>query len=63
MTDRLKFFVGNEYTEYPHEKFEWLSRTFTKDQYQLRDEGYLIYEYYIEFYNEADATLYKLRWE
>lgn len=59
-----KNYLGDEY-EYGMslEKREWIEKTFKKTQYRYRyiTSGFLIEEYYVEFFDDSCQTLYDLK--
>lgn len=58
----IKFYVGDE-NKWDEEKVEWTKATFPKNAYNLIDAGWSYAEYYIEFIEEKDALLFRLRWQ
>lgn len=43
-------------------KINWIRSTFNKDQYRIRDAGFIYPDYVIEFAEERYATLFTLKW-
>ena len=58
----MRIVVGDEFTPDLKEKIAWIRANFTKDQYVIRDIGFLYNDYAVEFSEEKYATLYRLRW-
>lgn len=59
----MKIILGDDFTcANLNEKIAWIRANFDKDQYVIRDIGFLYNDYVVEFKEEKYATLYKLRW-
>jgi hypothetical protein len=58
----MRIYLGDEFTPDFKEKIEWIRATFKKDQYLIRDIGFLYNDYCVEFTNESHSTLFFLRW-
>lgn len=56
-----KNYLGDEALGWITEKRDWVMATFDKDDYRFISDGFLINEYFVEFYNPAHQTLYDLR--
>jgi hypothetical protein len=58
----MRIIIGDEFTPNQKEKIAWIRDNFDKDQYVIRDIGFLYNDYAVEFKDEKYETLYKLRW-
>jgi hypothetical protein len=58
----MRIIIGDEFTPNLKEKIAWIRDNFDKDQYVIRDIGFLYNDYAVEFKDEKYATLYRLRW-
>ena len=56
-----KNYLGDEATGIDRERVEWIKKTFKKEKYKIYLDGFLIDEYYVEFFNPAHQTLYNIR--
>ena len=54
--------LGDEFDLDVREKINWLRANFHSDEYTIRDEGFLINDYYLSFVDESNKTLYYLKW-
>jgi hypothetical protein len=59
-----KINLGDEFTPDLKEKIAWIRANFDfgKEQYVLRDIGFLYNDWVVEFSEEKYATLFKIRW-
>jgi len=62
MTTTIRINIGDDFTPDLKEKIEWIRATFEKDQYLIRDIGFIYNDYYVEFKDEKYATLFHSRW-
>lgn len=59
----MKIYIGDEFDIDLKVKVNWIRSNFTKDQYQIIDEGFLINDFYVKFTEERYGTLYLLQWD
>lgn len=43
-------------------KINWIRSTFNKDQYRIKDLGFIYPDYVVDFAEERYATLFTLKW-
>ncbi len=54
----MRIHLGDEFTTNLNEKIAWIRSNFQKDQYVIRDIGFLYNDYAVEFVDEKYATLF-----
>jgi len=57
----MKICVGEEHTLAALNRVKWVQTTFDSSVYKFTVEGFLINDYYIEFFDDKYATLYYLQ--
>lgn len=58
----MKIHLGNEFDIDLKTKIAWIQQHFDKQQYCIVDEGFLINDYYVEFVDQSNNSLYYLKW-
>jgi hypothetical protein len=56
-----KNYLGDEAAGWIAEKRDWIIKTFNKEHYRFISDGFLINEYYVEFFDPAHQTLYNIK--
>lgn len=54
----MKIHLGDEFTTNLNEKIAWIRSNFQKDQYVIRDIGFLYNDYTVEFVDKKYETLF-----
>jgi len=57
-----KNYLGDEMQGWIEEKRDWIVKTFNKEDYRFISDGFLINEYYVEFFDPAHQTLYNIKY-
>lgn len=58
----MKIHLGREFDIDLKTKIAWIQQNFDKQQYHIVDEGFLINDYYVEFVDQSNNSLYYLKW-
>jgi hypothetical protein len=58
----MKIWLGDEFDIEVRKKVAWIRSTFSNEQYTIIDNGFLMNDYYVEFTDDSNATLYYLAW-
>lgn len=58
----MKINLGDWDHRETREKIEWIRFAFSKDQYRITDEGFIINDFYVTFADEKYATLYYIKY-
>lgn len=58
----MKIHLGREFDIDLKTKIAWIQQHFDKQQYRIVDEGFLINDYYVEFVDQSNNSLYYLKW-
>ena len=58
----MKIWLGDEFDIEFRKKVAWIRSTFTREQYTIIYNGFLMNDYYVEFIDDSNATLYYLVW-
>lgn len=58
----MKIHLGDEFDIDLKTKIAWIQQNFDKQQYRIVDEGFLINDYYVEFVDQSNNSLYYLKW-
>jgi hypothetical protein len=58
----MKIHLGHEFAIDLKTKIAWIQQNFDEQQYHIVDEGFLIIDYYVEFVDQSNNSLYYLKW-
>lgn len=58
----MKIWIGDEYSVDVHAKVSWIRNNVPTDKYKILNEGFLINEYFVEFFDEKHETLYRIKY-
>jgi hypothetical protein len=58
----MKIHLGDEFDIDLKTKIAWIQQNFDEQQYHIVDEGFLIIDYYVEFVDQSNNSLYYLKW-
>lgn len=58
----MKIFLGDEEDPDVREKILWLRDNFNNNQHKIHTTGFLINEYFVEFFDEKHETLYRIKY-
>jgi hypothetical protein len=54
----MKIWLGDEFDLSFRDKVKWIKENVRQDQYKIIETGFLINEYFVEFFDEKYATLF-----
>ncbi len=58
----MRINLGDEFTPNLREKIDWIKANIDKENYVIRDIGFLYNDYAVEFKDEKYETLFRIRW-
>jgi hypothetical protein len=58
----MKIHLGDEFDIEFRKKVAWIRSTFSKEQYTIIYNGFLMNDYYVEFVDQSNNSLYYLKW-
>jgi len=58
----MRIYLGEEFDPTTNAKVFCIRSNFDKDQYRIIEEGFLINEYYVDFFDDKHATLFLLKY-
>lgn len=60
--DWKKNYLGDESIGWNKERRDWIIKTFYKKHYRFISDGFIINEYYVEFFNPAHQILFNIKY-
>lgn len=58
----MKIWLGDEFDLSFRSKIKWIKENVNQEHYKIIETGFLINEYFVEFFDERYATLYYLQY-
>ncbi len=58
----MRINLGDEFTPNLRDKIDWIKANIDKENYVIRDIGFLYNDYAVEFKDEKYETLFRIRW-